>query len=317
MNNFFDNQRIFGLIWERKFHFILISIIAIILSVIFSGPAFITPKFKSSARIYPTSNIAVFSEESRTEQMLEILNSRDIKLKMFDAFGLDTVYEIEKDSPQYLTYMLDIYNTNVSASKTKFETVEIEVLDKSPVRAALMCDSIIHFFNLKVSEMHAVKYLEIFKLTDDRLNQKYAELDTLKPKFEMFRDKYDIFDYRTQAEEVTKSYMKSVAKSQKDAAGMNILKKQFDNLKDVGAEAARIEFRYLNTRAKIDSMIETKVIAKAEASKKITFSHIVEYPIPADKKSYPVRWLIVAFSTISAVFLALLVFLVLDYRKKA
>jgi len=41
----------------------------------------------------------------------------------------------------------------------------------------------------------------------------------------------------------------------------------------------------------------------------------VEYPFPADKKSYPVRWIIVAFSTISAVFLALLVFLVLDYRK--
>jgi len=43
---------------------------------------------------------------------------------------------------------------------------------------------------------------------------------------------------------------------------------------------------------------------------------VVEYPVPADKKSYPVRWLIVAFSAFSAVFVALLVFLVLDYRKK-
>ena len=208
MNNFFDNQRILNLIWKRKFHFIIIGIVAIILSAIFSGPAFITPKFKSTARIYPTSNIAVFSEESRTEQMLEILNSRDIKLKMFDAFGLDTVYKVDKESPQYLTYMLDIYNTNVSVSKTKFETVEIEVLDKDPMRAAIMGDSIIPFLNLKVREMHAVKYLEIVKLTDDRLKQKYAELDTLEPKFEMFRDKYNIFDYETQAEEVTKSYLK-------------------------------------------------------------------------------------------------------------
>jgi uncharacterized protein involved in exopolysaccharide biosynthesis len=43
---------------------------------------------------------------------------------------------------------------------------------------------------------------------------------------------------------------------------------------------------------------------------------VVESPFPSDKKSYPVRWLIVVFSAFSAVFLALLVFLVLDYRKE-
>jgi uncharacterized protein involved in exopolysaccharide biosynthesis len=53
-----------------------------------------------------------------------------------------------------------------------------------------------------------------------------------------------------------------------------------------------------------------------EYEKDITYSHIVEHPIVADKKSYPVRWLIVAFSTFSAVFMAFLVFLVLDYRKE-
>jgi uncharacterized protein involved in exopolysaccharide biosynthesis len=42
---------------------------------------------------------------------------------------------------------------------------------------------------------------------------------------------------------------------------------------------------------------------------------VVEYPFAADDKSFPVRWIIVAFSAISGVFLALLVFLVLDYRK--
>jgi uncharacterized protein involved in exopolysaccharide biosynthesis len=53
----------------------------------------------------------------------------------------------------------------------------------------------------------------------------------------------------------------------------------------------------------------------SEYEKDITYAHIVEHPFPADKKSYPVRWLIVTLSTFSAVFLALLVFLVLDYRK--
>jgi len=38
--------------------------------------------------------------------------------------------------------------------------------------------------------------------------------------------------------------------------------------------------------------------------------------VPADKKSFPVRWMIVALTTLSALFLALLIFLVIDYRKK-
>ena len=79
MNNFFDNQRILDLIWKRKLHFIVVGIIAIVLSAIFSGPTFIKPKFKSTARIYPTNNIAIFSEESETEQLLEIINSNDLK----------------------------------------------------------------------------------------------------------------------------------------------------------------------------------------------------------------------------------------------
>ncbi|MFW5832193.1 MAG: Wzz/FepE/Etk N-terminal domain-containing protein, partial [Prolixibacteraceae bacterium] len=61
MNNFFDNQRIFEIIWKRKFHFITIGTVAVLLAAIYSGPAFIKPKYKSTARIYPT-NLGEMSE---------------------------------------------------------------------------------------------------------------------------------------------------------------------------------------------------------------------------------------------------------------
>ena len=93
MNNFFDNQRILTLIWNRKFHFVVIGIIAVALSALFSGSTFIKPKFKSTARIYPV-NTSVLSDESETEQMLEIVNSNDIRFRMFDAFQLYEVYNI-------------------------------------------------------------------------------------------------------------------------------------------------------------------------------------------------------------------------------
>jgi uncharacterized protein involved in exopolysaccharide biosynthesis len=315
MNNFFDNQRIFQLIWRRKFHFIVIGVVAIILSAIFSGPAFIQPKFKSTARVYPTSNVAIFSEESESEQLVEVINSKDIKLQMFEAFNLDEVYGISKEEPQYLTYMFDIYNTNVKIRKTKYETVEIEVLDYDPVRASNMCDSLIHFYNEKVGEMHSLKHIEVFELTDKYIKKKSKELDSIANVLQQLRNETGIISY-SQLERITEGYMAALSENRGGTSGAQIIKKQLDDLKRYGDDIIVLERKFNKYTQMIDSLATIKEVQLLEAEKDITYSHIVEYPVPADKKSYPVRWLIVAFSTVSAIFLALLVFLVLDYRKK-
>jgi uncharacterized protein involved in exopolysaccharide biosynthesis len=315
MNNFFDNQRIFQLIWKRKVHFIIVGVVAIVLSAIFSGPMFIQPKFKSTARLYPV-NIWALSEESETEQMLEILNSRDIKLKMFDAFDLAKVYKISPDDSHYLTYMLDIYNDNVNAKKTKFETVEIEVLDHNPLRASNMCDSIIHFYNTKVRDMHKAKDWEMVEISKKGLTRKYAELDTLTSRLDSVRKNYGILDYERQVERVTEGYMEALANGRTTSSGTREIRDLYKNLAEQGSEAQWLEGKYQFLQTAIDSLTIQYDHYLSEYEKDITYSHVVEYPVPSDKKSYPVRWLIVAFSTVSALFLALLVFLVLDYRKK-
>lgn len=315
MNNFFDNQRILDVIWKRKFHFILIGIIAIILAAIFSGPRFITPKYKSTARVYPT-NLWVLSEESETEQMLEVMNSNDIKLKMFDAFSLDEVYHVGKNDPHYFTYMFDIYNNNVSTSKTEYETVEISVMDELPQRACNMCDSIIHFYNKKVREMHRAKDLEMVELTKKVLTKKTKELDTVKVELNKLRKEYDIINFNEQVPEVTRGYMNALAAGKGNTSDAKKIRKLYDNLSEKGADAVWLEKQHRSLINEIDSLSKMYEIHLNEYEKDITYAHIVEYPQPADKKAYPVRWLIVAFTLVSAVFLALLVFLVLDYRKK-
>ncbi len=314
MNNFFDNQRILQLIWRKKIHFILVGIIAIVFASIFSGPAFIKPKFKSTVRIYPT-NLWILSEESETEQMLEIVNSKDIALKMFDIFHLDEVYKIKRDDPFYLTYMFATYYKNVTASKTKFETVEIKVLDHDPQRASNMCDSIVRLYNKKVREMHKAKNMEMVQIATKGLNKKYLELDTVISELDLMRKEYGILDYQTQAERVTEGYMNALASGRSSSTEVQKIKNLYDNLAEKGAESRVLEARFDFLLHAIDSLTTQHELYMSEFEKDITYSHLVERPFPADKKSYPIRWLIVALSTFSAVFLALLVFLVLDYRK--
>lgn len=316
MNNFFDNQRILDIIWNRKFHFLIIGGIAVLLSAIFSGSAFITPKYKSTARIYPTNNIATFSNESESEQVLEIINSRDIKLRMFDAFALDKVYRIKKEDPQYLTYMMDKYNTNVSTSKTEYETIEIKVLDEDPRRASNMCDSLIHFFNQKVKSLHSAKHLELVAINNRFISDRQRELDSISGYLNEIRQKTGIINYNTFTEAVTKNYMRALAANTSRTEDGRKLKLQYDNLLTNGTNVALLEKRFGKLSNLIDSLRMVVKVDLSEANKNITYCHVVENPIPADKKSYPIRWLIVAVATISSVFLALLLFLILDYRKK-
>lgn len=315
MNNFFDNQRILDLIWKRKFHFIIIGAVAIVLSGIFSGPTFITPMYKATARVYPTNNIAVFSDESSTEQVLEIINSRDIAFKMFDVFDLAKVYKIDKNDPHFNTYMFDTYNKNVSASKTEFETVEIKVMDEDPLRASNMCDSIIYFFNKKVGELHAIKHLEVVKITDKYLTIKQHELDSVTQLLQELRNDLGIVSY-SQLENITEGYMLALASNKGGTPDSKKIERQLNSFKEHGTKIYSLEKDFLRLDQTVDSLATLKEVGLQEAAKNITFSHVVEYPFVADKKSYPVRSLIVAFSTLSAIFIAILAFLILDYRKE-
>jgi capsular polysaccharide biosynthesis protein len=317
MNNFFDNQRILSLIWNRKIHFIVVGIIAIFLGAIFSGPTFVKPKYKSTARVYPT-NLGEMSEESKTEQMLEIMNSNAVKFQMFDAFESKDIFNITKDDPHYLTNTFKIYDENVKMSKTQNETVEIKVMAYDPQMASDMCDSIIHFYNLAVGNMYKAKNWELAEISLKQLQAKYVELDSLMFAINNMRAETGIMDFKNQVPEVTRGYVKALVEGRGSAseADINRIKELYNSMLEKGAEAFSLEISFNNV---IDQITKIKYQYEAslnEFQKTITYSHVVEKPFVADDKSFPVRWMIVAFSAFSAVFLAFLAFLILDYRKE-
>ncbi len=315
MNDFFDNRRILEIFWSRRFHIVAIGAIAVVLASVFSSPFFIQPKFKAQARIYP-ANVVVMSEESKSEQMLEMINSNDIKLRLFDAFRLHEVYGINPDDPQYMTYMLGIFNKNFAARKTEFETVQIEIMDVDPRRAAAMVDTLIHYYNQKVRALHANKNLEMVVILEENLFHRRHERDSLASELAAFRKNYQILDAVNQVPEVTRGYMNVLSQGRSASADSRKVEEIYSNLLYKGVEAQVMEshFNYLNQH--IDSLLNMYHINLSESRKVISYSHVVENPIVPDKKAYPVRWLIVMVSLLSAVFFSLLLFVAIDYSKK-
>lgn len=305
MESFFKNKSLVEVISRWKIHLAVIAIVSAGIGVFISSPVVMIPKFKSTALIYPV-NIYVYSEESTTEQMLQVLNSNDIKEKMLKAFDLAKHYKIDPKDPQFYTSFLGEYDDNVSINKTEYESVEIRVLDKDPQVASNMVDSIISFYDQKIASLHRKKHKEAMEISKEILDKKIIELDSLEAKQKEIRQTYGILSFGSQANEATKG----------EIQGNNKAKELFKNLQDKGSYSQRVDTLVWYARRDylyFKNQYETEL---REIKKDITYSQIISYPYPADKKSYPVRWAVVLLTVISSIIFSLIVISFIESKRK-
>ena len=119
MNNYFDNTPLIQTISKWKWHILAITIIGAILGAIFSGPKFITPLYKSEATVYPTHTES-YSDETVTEQMLQVMQSQEIMDSVVEKFNLMAHYNIDKNYEFWKTALIGEYRSNVSISRTPY-----------------------------------------------------------------------------------------------------------------------------------------------------------------------------------------------------
>jgi hypothetical protein len=176
MDKLFTNTNLLKMLFKWKTHLAVILLISILVAVVLSSPIVITPKFKSYAVIYP-ANILSYSEESETEQMLQFLQSRDIRDHLIAKYDLAQRYKIDSSYKYFQSTIIYEYSKNVKISKTPYESVLIEVFDSDPQVACDMVNDIIYFFNEKMLQTHREKFGEVVDFLQQRLDSKRAETD--------------------------------------------------------------------------------------------------------------------------------------------
>jgi len=307
MESYYKTKSIFKVIGKWKWHLLVIVVVACVLSVLFSSPWFIKPKYKSSATVYP-ANIIAFSEESETEQMLELINSTDIKFRIIESFELFNHYGVSKDDVNYKAKILKFYNGNVNFQKTPNDAIVISVVDEDPQIAADIADSIICYYNDMVLEMHMIKSEEIVEIYSNEYQKKLVEIDSLADKLKSYRTEYGLLDLSVQVEKYTEAiYM---GKSLVEARTV------LDNWKEYGADYQKVDSLYFYA---ISDMHYNKNIyenALRDVEKVQTYAHVFSKPFPADKKIYPVRWLIVLFSVLGAFLAGVIIVSIIEGNKK-
>lgn len=313
MSHFFKSTYIIKLVLKWKWHLLITVVVAIALSSVFSGSIFIKPKFRSYAVIYPV-NITPYSSETNTEQLLQLLKSEDMLFDIVKKFELYKEYKIDTNDKYYRGKIIKELEDNISIKRTEYESVLIEVYDNDPHQACSMVNEFINLMNLKARNLQRNKTSEVVKLYRDQMNDKKNEIDSIESRLQYLRSEYNILDYNIQVKEYSKGYVKNITNGrgkQKDDIVATL-----DNLKQYGGEYRQLD-------ANLWGLIETYITLKkdydkslGDMKKELTYANVVTNPIPADKKSYPIRWLIVCITTLSAFLLSLLLFSIIDGVRK-
>lgn len=326
-NNFntdFNSTNFFIFLWDRRKLIIIVSIIAAVVSA--AASFLITPKFKSTVILFPTStnsiskalvntnpgnnqDILEFGEEEQAEQLLQILNSSLIRNKIIQRFDLAKHYEIDENSKFKNTYLMKEYEDNISFKRTEFMAVEISVLDKDPQMAADIANGIANLLDSTKNEMQKERARRGFEIVKKNYEDIQNEIKILDDSLQKIRQK-GVNDYETQAEMLNQELAIQIGKGNKQ--GVERIEAKLDTLSKYGGIYVLLRN---NLGYKIDQLNKIKAKydeAKIDAEEYIQQKFTVDNAFKAEKKTTPVRWLIVALSTFSAFLLTVLILIFIE-----
>jgi uncharacterized protein involved in exopolysaccharide biosynthesis len=303
MNKYFANDDLLSIAWRWKKPLLIVFAASTLISLIVSSPAVISPKYKSFARVYP-SNLSSYSEESYSEQMLQLLESDVIRTNLVEEFNLQSHYDIDPDDPHRIDKLYKMYSENVTFNKTKFESVQIKVIDTSPDTAFHMLNRLIEMYNAQVKLIQDDQTKEAIRTLQSMVQVKTQEMDTLEKKINYLRGVYGLLDYKSQVKNITKAYYKMLSSPNSGGDKMNKVKKELQQLKLKGSEYERLVASLNNVRTEYTTYKNQYEQQFKELQREKKYTNIVVNGYRSDKKVYPIRWLIVSLSVISSMLLA-------------
>ncbi|MFN6039252.1 MAG: hypothetical protein ACK452_12345 [Bacteroidota bacterium] len=305
-----SNIKIIRLISDKWRNILIIATVSLIVGVVITLPVFMKPKYKSESTVYP-ANLTPFSLESPTEQLMQLLQSRKLKMMVMRDQQLWKNYKLDTTDALFEFYYLQIYEEHVKYSQTRFESINIEVLDEDGNKARSINSSIIKNINNIVKKMHDDKTAEFSEMYKKQLDKKRKNIDSVDRVMEEFRTKYGIMDYKIQVREASKNYYKALANG-KSPGSMSHLNDELQILKQNGGKFKILDemiVREVKEFEKIQKEYDDKI---RDLNKKFSYTSVVAEPNIPVKKAWPVRWLICLATVLSSVFFAIMYYVVMD-----
>ena len=320
----FNSLNVLYFIYKWRKPLIIVGVAAFIMSCIVALT--IQEKYKSTVILFPATTNSIskallsennikqedvlqFGEEEEAEQMLQILNSDEIRTKVCEKYKLMEHYGIDSTDKFKRTKLYDEFQSNITFKRTEYMSVKIEVMDRDPELASTIANDIAALHDstkIRIQRERATKALEIVEREyKDKQADVKAMLDSIK-----VINSYGIYDYESQSERTNEQYIIAIAKG--DQRAVKLLEEKLKIIAMYGT--TYVSYREnLYMQRKQMNLLKTKYEeSKVDATEVLPQKFVVSSAFPAEKKSYPVRWVIVVVSTFATLLAAIIAILLLE-----
>lgn len=320
----FDSSNLVIFLYKWRKPLLIVMLIAITGSWFFSLPWFITPKFKSTVIMFPASSasiaqsllneqpvkgqdITAFGEDDQAEQLLQILHSNKIRDRIIQSFNLMEHYGIDTGSKVRYSKLYQEYDDNISFRRTEYMAVQITVYDKDAQTAADIANTIAALLDSTKNDMIRQRSVKGFEVVNAEYEAAKAEKNKIVDSLVVLGS-LGVNDVEYQSQVLNQQY--AIAIMNGNRAAQAELKKRLDILGQYGGIYMALK-NALEFKTEQLILLETKYKqAKVDAEENLPQKFIVSDAFRAERKSYPIRWLIVLVSTFSALFLAVVFIIV-------
>ena len=313
-------------VYGYKKHLTIIGIVVILLSAIFSGPYFITPLFESTVILYPTASNSIskvllsdnfnnskdileFGEIEQTEQMLQILNSNQIRDRIISKYHLLEHYEIKPDAKYKMTELYDEYDNNFIFRRTEYMAVKITVYDRNPQMAANMANNVADLVDSTINHMQKKIAKKAYRIVQVEYSNLLDEISDKEDSLTVLRE-FGVHDYESQSEMFNRQLAIEMAKGNKSS--IERLEKKLEILAKYGGPYVSLRDALEHDKKQLSNIKAKYEEAKVDATESLPHTFVINTAYKAEKKTYPIRWLIVVVSTFASLFFAVVIFSLLD-----
>jgi len=313
-SNEFDSIDLISFLWKSRKVLIILGILAVVVSSIVS--LMMQEKFLSTVTLFPAKSSSItfsevitedqsvtkFGEEEEAEQMLQILESALVREKIITRFDLMKHYDIDTAGKLKYTELSETYSDNITFQRNNKGAVIINVLDHDKDTAALIANHISNLFDsTKNSIIHERALLE-FEVKKMKLHKLQDEMNVLR----------DTMSKLTTLGVVTNQAYQGLTLAMNSAKGDETrtrYEQKLEMTEKYGSVLQSFQVRAEFLSERMATMETSYEQSESDAQSNISHKFVVELASPAEKKAYPIRWLIVAVSTFATVFFAIILLL--------
>jgi len=322
-----DFIQVMRFLWKWKFYIGGISLAVAIITAIFSGPKFVTPRFEAYSVFYPSSTMSVsrgllaenaYSEDDflsigegeEAEQLLQILQSDIIANKIKKRYKLMEHYGIDPEE-KYANHKFGIkFAKNVKSKLTEYTSIKVSVRDIDPVMAANIANDMVEIMDTIRNNILKSRALDGLKIVQEDFDAKKAYVQSLVDSMNSIAQ-YGVFDFQGQSEALSAAYADAISKGNQTA--LSSVERKLDALAKYGPTqawlAGELEFeldQLVKLRAKLKQI-------KADANNMIPTKFVIDRADVPERKAFPKRSLITLISFFTTLVFSTLVFAFMEH----